>query len=421
MYSELKKQNSEAFAQAVRKHHNGILELDFLLDIVRHAGRDAAPLLPYLMGLLLAKDSEPKVKIQPRDPFVLLEQAGYDAFHADTHALQNDPTFMSYFEQDEKLCTFRSDSRFKNYHIIHAIKKGADKIKRDDYRGKEERQDDYGTSVISIQMLKTGGFISIKNRYNHTVSGCDNTFNSNPNNIIDGLTAALKDHFDVDFFVSKNPLPDGYVLMGKQILQYYAERNNIYYGDQAYAKDGEIHALNRCCETMFDGYIFDHKTKTMRNIDPLSIDSFPKDFNRAYGGNKKFFVKNSNLMMDGEVLIGAEQSRITTINLAELTTTGDGFMCNAKALTSANLPALTTVGNNFMPNAKALTSANLPALTTTGDGFMRDAKALTSANLPALTTTGDGFMRDAKALTSANLPALTAAGDRFMGPVRLKI
>ena len=72
--------------------------------------------------------------------------------------------------------------------------KDVDKIKR----GKPpQRDDEYGTSVISIQVFKEGGFISIKNRYNHTVQNCDNTLNSNPDNIILGLSDAIKHHFHV--------------------------------------------------------------------------------------------------------------------------------------------------------------------------------------------------------------------------------
>ncbi|MED5422415.1 MAG: hypothetical protein VX740_03140, partial [Pseudomonadota bacterium] len=83
MYKKLKKQNGETFAQTIRNHHNGLLEIEDLDVIVRHAGRDAEPLLPYLMSLLAANDDNTPTTTET-DPFVLLEQAGYDAFHADT-------------------------------------------------------------------------------------------------------------------------------------------------------------------------------------------------------------------------------------------------------------------------------------------------------------------------------------------------
>ncbi len=82
MFKKIKKQNGEAFAQALRSYHNGLLEIPDIDRIVRYAGRDATPLLPYLMSKLAANDDVPAPKIE--DPFVLLERAGYNAFYADT-------------------------------------------------------------------------------------------------------------------------------------------------------------------------------------------------------------------------------------------------------------------------------------------------------------------------------------------------
>lgn len=147
VYKKLKKQNGEAFAQTLRNYHNGILEIPDILNIVRYAGRDAKPLLPYLMTLLSANDNEPAdAHVTPQDPFDLLDEAGYDAFYADTLEKQN--SIMGYFKKDELLCTFNDVARYENYHIVHAIKKDVGHIKRQDFEGKEKRQDAYGTSVI---------------------------------------------------------------------------------------------------------------------------------------------------------------------------------------------------------------------------------------------------------------------------------
>ena len=206
-YKKIKKQNGERFARCLRDHHNGLLEIEGIADIVKHAGRKAEPLLPYLMSLMSANDDRAQQQ-EPGCPFKLLEEAGYDAFYADTLEKQN--SIMPYFNQNERLCTFNDASRHKNYYIVHAVKKDVDSILRDTFNGRGERQDEYGTSVISIQIRKDGSFISIKNRYNHTVSGCDNTFDSNPDNIIEGLSAAFKKHFDVEFEATSSPLPNEY-------------------------------------------------------------------------------------------------------------------------------------------------------------------------------------------------------------------
>lgn len=410
MYKKLKKQNGEKFAQTLRNYHNGIMEIPDLDQIVRHAGRDAEPLLPYLMNLLLASHDDVPVSA-PANPFALLDQAGYNAFHADTLEKQN--SIQHYFAPGELLCTFNDRARYKNHHIVHAIKKDVDQIERHKFKGNEQRDDEYGTSVISIQMLKTGKFISIKNRYNHTVLASDNTFNSNPDNIIEGLSTALKDYFNVDFSVSE--LPDEFVLMNDAIFRYHTERDNFYYGDQAWAQNGMIHTVDSGAgDALFDGFLFDNKSKTLREIDSDSRDSFPDDFNRCYGGNKALRVINGNLTLNGEILIGAEASRIKTVSLPDLTTAGDRFLRNADALTQFQAPALTTVGDSFLGKAYALTQIQVPALTTAGDDFLYLADALTQCQAPALTTVGDDFLHYADALTQIQVPALTAAGDGFL-------
>jgi hypothetical protein len=38
-YRKIKKQNGERFAQGLRRYHNGLLEIEGIDAIVRHAGR----------------------------------------------------------------------------------------------------------------------------------------------------------------------------------------------------------------------------------------------------------------------------------------------------------------------------------------------------------------------------------------------
>ena len=75
--------------------------------------------------------------------------------------MEKQNAIKKYYAPGEEICTFRDPERFKRYYIINAVRKDVDKIKRGN---PPQRDDEYGTSVISIQVLKTGGFISIKNR-----------------------------------------------------------------------------------------------------------------------------------------------------------------------------------------------------------------------------------------------------------------
>ncbi len=412
VYKKLKKQNGEKFAQTIRDYHNGILEIPNVDVILQHAGRDAKPLQPYLMKLLSSNANKAESVI-PEDPFELLDQAGYKAFHADTLEKQN--SIKHYFKQGELLCTFNDNARYKRYHIVHAIKKDVDNIKREDFKGKERRQDAYGTSVISIQMLKEGGFISIKNRYNHSVSNCDNTFNSNPDNIIQNLSLALKDRFNVEFSAAKSPLPKGFVLIGEQVLKYYQEINNIYYGDQRWAKDGEIHTVDKSVgDALFDRFLFDNKSKTLKNIDPSYGDSFVDDFNRCYGGSRGLSVQNGNLTLNGDVLIGAEKSKIKTLYLPELITMSDYCLYDISALTHFEAPALTTMGYSCLHYVDALTKFEAPALTVMGNECLYRGFTLTQFESPALTTMGCHCLSYIPSLTQFKAPALVSMDHRCL-------
>ena len=408
VYNKIKKQNGERFAKTIRNYHNGILEIPDIDVILRHAGRDAEPLMSYLMSLLAVNDDIPAAG----NPFDLLKQAGYNAFTADTLKKQN--SIKNYFAKGELLCTFGDAARHKKFHIVHAIKEGADKIQRADFNGRESRQDEYGTSVISIQMMKKGGFISIKNRYNHAVDNCDNTFNSNPDNIIQGLSTALKDHFNVDFSASKIAMPEGYALFNKQIFEYHTEDNNIYYGDGAWVDEGEIKTVNKSAgDAMFDGFIFDNKTKTLKKI-ANGLDNFADDFNRYYGGNKGLYVKDGNLMLGNDVLIGAEKSRIKTLYLPELLTVGNYFLVHAYALTHFKANSLTVVGDNFLNNAPALIDIEANSLTKVGDNFLFNVTALTHFKSNSLIIAGDNFLRFAPLLIYFEANSLTTTGHGFL-------
>ena len=277
MYDIIKKQNGEHFAKAIRNYDNGIFDIPNIDKIVKYAGRDAEPIMNYLVSLKQITIQEMAVHM---DPIKLLDKAGYDAYVADTLEKQN--AIQKYYAPGEEICTFRDPERFKRYYIINAVRKDVDKIKRGN---PPQRDDEYGTSVISIQVLKTGGFISIKNRYNHTVQNCDSTFNSNPDNIIMGLSDAIKHHFGADFSSQRVDLGAGYTLVGNQICKYYREINNVYISEDFYVKDGQIYEIDKNTQiALGNGLIFDLKHESgmsrFRNVtgsNVFNIDYLIKD------------------------------------------------------------------------------------------------------------------------------------------------
>lgn len=296
MFDVIKKQNGEHFAKAIRNYDNAIFDIPNLDKIVQYAGRDAAPIMNFLVSLKNIQITKMSVH---QNPIELLTQAGYDAYVADTLEKQN--AIKKYYAPGEQICTFRDPHRFENYYIINAVRKNVKDIKRSSI---PKREDEYGTSVISIQVLKTGGFISIKNRYNHTVDNPDNTFNSNPDNIIAGLSDAIKHYFHVDFASQTVELPNNYVFVNNQIIHYNQEINNMYFGDDFYVSNGVIHKLDNNTEYMLgNGVIFNNSTKTARCLqhwrvsfsdisDQLDSDTFVESLNNIFQ-NKKTAIKSA--------------------------------------------------------------------------------------------------------------------------------
>lgn len=299
--NKIKRRNGEGFLKAIRNYDNGILDIPDIDNILYYAGEgreDAEKLLTYLTSL---KNIKIEKCDKPHNPFELLREAGYNAFLADTEELKN--SIKSYYASGEAICTFNDVYRHINYYIIHAVHDRAATLNRSDFKN-PRREDDYGTSVISIQIAKRGGFISIKNRYNHSVTNCDNTFGSNPDNIIDGLSAALKAHFKVDFSSTKTPLPDNYTICGKQICKYDMECDGIFIGYDFYVKNGEIIEVKAGDgKYILEFYTYDDKTKTMGKIPSDNHPGgFHNDFNRDYGGKQSLHWSGKSLY-DGDLEI----------------------------------------------------------------------------------------------------------------------
>ena len=320
MYDVIKKQNGEGFAKAIRNYDSGIFDIPRLDHIVKYAGRYAEPIMQYLISLKGFQIEEQSVHM---DPIELLSHAGYDAYVADTLKRQN--AIRKYFAPGEELCTFRDPHRFEKYFIINAVRKDVDQIRRKDF-AKPEREDEYGTSVLSIQVLKTGGFISIKNRYNHTVPHPDNTLNSNPDNIIPGLSDAIKHHFDVDFSAQQVELPRGYLLINKQIIRFNTERNNVYYAEDFFVMDGKIHEINKGTQVMLgDGLMLDlHKKEVCEVVPNLGsnqseYDPFIESINEELAGKKLQLSKNPlggrDIIADGQVVFTVENGDLVNIIL----------------------------------------------------------------------------------------------------------
>ncbi len=404
MYNKIKKQNGERFAKAIRNYDNGIFDVPNLDKIVKHAGRDAEPIMNYLTSLKEIKIEEHGVY---KDPIDLLKQAGYDAFYADTLEKQN--SIAKYFTIKEELCTFRSE-RYKNYHVINCVKENAQSIRRSD---KPKREDEYGTSVISIQILKTGGFISIKNRYNHSVENCDNTFGSNPDNIIKGLSHALKHKFNVDFSSYKYQLPDNYLEINGQLIKFHKEFYGIYYGDGFYTRDGYISEIDKNKEIVIEDIVLNLQTKEIKNPSIME-HGLIKALKEEIEGKKLQITKNDKgnkcLVADGIQILELKESQIVSINFPNVTQIYD-FLETAESLESVSMKNLTSLGVSSLKKVKSLKNIYMPNLKRMGWECFMTSPSIETAHFPLLEEMSYDCFYNSGSAVSISMPNLKEMGD----------
>jgi hypothetical protein len=135
-----------------------------------------------------------------------------------------------YYRDGEVICTYNNlKRRMEEYHMLVAIKENIDNIERSK---NPQRDDEYGTSILNIQIAKNGSHMSIKNRYNHTVDQCDSTFNNDLNHITMGLQSMVLGYYGfAGMTKANNKYYNNIVNIGGIYLKYHTERNNIYFGD----------------------------------------------------------------------------------------------------------------------------------------------------------------------------------------------
>ncbi len=162
----------------------------------------------------------------------VFNQAGYNRVIFDDKEAINE--CKKYYRSGEVICTYNNlQDRMSEYHMIVAIKKDIEKIERSI---NPNRDDEYGTSILNIQIAKNGSHMSIKNRYNHTVGQPDSTLNNNLDMLYIGLQSMVLGYYG---FASINSTKAHYykiVNIGGVYLKYHTEKNNVYFG--AFVLDG---------------------------------------------------------------------------------------------------------------------------------------------------------------------------------------
>ncbi len=377
----------------------------------------------------LAKEKKRELPDTGKDPFTLMDEAEYKLYECKS---KNDiMRFKRYYAPNEELCTFWSN-RLERCHVFFAVKKNVSKIKREKFLN-PRRQDEYGTSVISLQFSR-GNYntLSIKNRYNHTVNNPDATFSNDLEKIIPGLTKSFEHAygFNIRHEVSQGNflIEDLSYVQAKdgKYYRYYCEDDAVYYCENNVILKNYIpymeYAFQKERYLLFDKYILDLKEKKIFLANKERPDSFIKsiydvgiikkieiiksDNNRiieiAYEDDKKINIvindKNSIIYYDNKYV-----NKIV-----------DDFLKNCRSILGINLSSLETIGDNFLLNCYRIEKISLPNVKVIGNGFIRHNRILKELNLPKVVRIGSDFLFFNDELEMLDLPCVQKIGNEFL-------
>ena len=121
---------------------------DLYNDLEKYSSILFAGFEGYINSLVVANKKE--MLTTSLTPEELLDKAGYTLYECKTE--EDIQKFKKYYAKGEELCTFRGN-RLNRCYVFFAVKKDVDNIKREDYK-EPFREDEYGTSVISIHFTR---------------------------------------------------------------------------------------------------------------------------------------------------------------------------------------------------------------------------------------------------------------------------
>lgn len=371
-----------------------------------------------------------------KTPKELLDDAGYDLFECKTVEEVN--SFKKYFILGEQLCTFLDPaSRLENKYVFFAVKKNILDIKREDFLI-PDRQDEYGTSVISIQFTRDkNNHLSIKNCYNEVVNNPDSTFDNNLDNIIPGLTMSFYKAYGIREIYDENSefQMENYISIDGEYFKYNYKLNDIYYcTNNIIALNGKVIKYDPEKYIIMDYFIIDLVNKKVDVFDNKLRDSFSEVIGKIKNieivrgeKDKKVYITNEEdnifeltLSFDNK-LIGIKNNMIDKLpnrflisgeylknmefsNVREI---GNDVLYANTDLEYFNLSKAEVIGNYFLANNIKLTNIDLNKTIMIGDDFLKRNIIVESINFDSLQRVGNSFMFSNKGLSSIVIPNLS--------------
>ena len=350
-----------------------------------------------------------------KTPKELLSEAGYDLYEC--HTENEIQKFKKYYSPGEELCTFRG-GRLENCYVFFAVKKNIEEIKRANFHN-PDRQDLYGTSVLSIQFTRDDAHhLSIKNRYNHTVVNPDATFSNNLDNIIPGLTDSFEKCYGmVQKYNSNNFEIPNYVCVGGKYYKYNYEIDNVYYCPNNIIIDNyEVKRLDKGRYILLDYYILDLQNKEIKSYQP--IDSFPSTIGKITKIEVKKDPEEKRIKIEtvnGNVFISLDKNNnIIYYQNDTVKRISDNFMGYNVTLSNLKLPQAQIIENSFLYHNKALEVIELPECRETGKNFLRSNTSIKNVYLPKAEHLGFGFLLRNETLEVIELPECREIRGHFL-------
>ncbi len=431
-YKVIKKYYGEEFARFCRDKFPSILETPGALSTLLLANFNPSHELykdlqeerlldsftRYIFNLTKEKENTIIVDKSAKE---LLSLAGYDLYECKTE--EDIQSFSQYYAPGERLCTFIGN-RLSTCYVFFAVKKDVDSIKRSDFIH-PNRQDLYGTSVISIQFSRRKpNYLSIKNRYNHTVDNPDATFSNNLDNIIPGLTNAFSNDYRLsinsktrDLFEIPSYVQD---VTGK-FYKYNCEINNVYYCPNNIIIDkGKVKKYDSSEYLLIDSYLLNLKEKKLIVHDNNWHDGFILTMNDI---TKIEIIKIENERK--RITICNSQNEITTITIDkdnriveyvnnDITEVGSCFLLHSEYIERFIGNNIKSIGYDFLAENSCLKEISLDNVEQIGDDFLRYNVSLTSINFPKLKIIGTHFLSYNDGLKTVQLYNVEEVGNDFL-------
>ena len=368
--------------------------------------------------------------IGEKTPYQLLDENGYNLYECNSE--EEIQSFKKYYKSGEELCTFRGN-RLNRCVVFFAVKKDAEEIKREDFN-KPKREDEYGTSVMSIQFTKSqNSTVSIKNRYNHTVNNPDATYGNDLNKIAPGLTQSFKKLLSERGLTLNSSNIEAFSIPGYVVAddgkyyKYNMEINGNYYCPGNVIIDhGNVIKLEPEKQELIDYFILDKENKTLSLYDiSLGRDSFIDGFknidsiemannNNSEQKTKTITIKEKSSDKPITIEINKESNSIIGYTNENLTNLGDNFLGYNEKLSKLVAPNVTSIKYGVLQNNKGLEKFEAPNLKEIGDCFLRYNVQLSNIEVPNVTYIGNGVLENNKEIEKFEAPNVKIIKDCFL-------